>query len=251
MGRLTATSNPTGIKEIDRKRANLSISDGLGGRTFMLDHLSLDGLDIPSDSLLIVVAKAGNTNIRHELGSVASYSKHALSLQGLDLSQPLRFRILIHKADDPKLIGSIENIRAHDESQSESLIPMEPAQLGERLWRLVINEDGPVLQFNSDVFPNASGAENFTPFGALVLPEALRQVMADIADDPARLSDDGDPMFVWANWLDSIGAEQPPDDVGEAAVKQEWCDRVVDRFCEKFLFAQRLKAELLKVAGND
>jgi hypothetical protein len=127
---------------------------------------------------------------------------------------------------------------------------MEPADLGERLWRLVINEDGPVLQFNSMVFPSAAGAENYVPFGAMVLPEALRQVMEKIAEEPGCLDDEGDPWSAWAGWLDGIGSERPPLDDDEEA-RNAWCNHVVDCFCGHFGFASRLKAELLREAGND
>jgi hypothetical protein len=127
---------------------------------------------------------------------------------------------------------------------------MEPADLGERLWKLVIADDGPVLQFNSIVFPSAAGAENYMPFGALVLPEALRQVMERIAEEPACLEDEDDPWSAWGRWLDAIGAERPPADDDEE-LKAAWCNEVVDRFCGRFNFASRLHAEFLKGAGND
>jgi hypothetical protein len=152
--------------------------------------------------------------------------------------------------ENPKLVASIENISTRDDSQSESLLPMEPADLGERLWKLVINEDGPVLQFNLKVFPSAAGAENYIPFGAMVLPEALRQVMEKIAEEPGCLEDESDPWFAWAGWLNAIGAGRPPVD-GEPDELASWCNQVVDRFCGKFNFATQLNAELLKGAGND
>lgn len=250
MGRLSARSNPTGLKEIDRGRVTISVSEIAGRRSFILDRLDLKGTELAGDLLVFVVAKAGNTNVRYEMGTLSSLLHESKSLDGLDRSQPLRFRVLLHEAGNPKLSASIENLRARDDSQSESLLPMEPADLGERLWKLVIEEDGPILQFNSMVFPSAAGAESNIAFGALVLPEALRLVMERIADEPGCLEDEGDPWGFWAKWLDSIGAERPSADADEMA-KTEWCNRVVDRFCGHFKFASCLQAELLKGAGID
>lgn len=248
MGRLSARSNPTGLKEVDRGRVGISVSEVAGRRSFTLDRLDLKGTGLPDSLRIVVVARAGNTTVRHEMGTVAMTENEGRSIDGLDRSQPLRFRVLLHDEDSPKLVASIENLRARDDSQSESLLPMEPADLGERLWKLAISEDGPVLQFNSRVFPSAAGAENYIAFGAMVLPEALRQVMEKIADEPGCLEDEGDPWSVWGVWLSSIGAEPPPVDEEEKPV---WCNQVVDRFCGKFKFASRLQDELLKGAGND
>lgn len=250
MGRLSARSNPTGLKEVDRSRVAISVSEIAGRRSFTLDRLDLKGTGLLENLLVVIVARAGNTNVRHSMGTIAGLAHDSRPIDGLDRSQPLRFRVLLHEEGNPRLAASVENLRPRDDSQSESLLPMEPADLGERLWKLVINEDGPVLQFNSMVFPSAAGAENYIPFGALVLPEALRQVMEKISDEPGCLDDEGDPWNAWAGWLDGIGAEQPPID-DDDEMKKAWCNQVVDRFCVRFGFATRLQAELLKGAGND
>lgn len=250
MARLSARSNPTGLIEIDRNRVSISVSEIGGKRSFQLERLNLEGKALPNALKVVVIARAGNTSVRHEMGTVSNLIRDCRSIDGLDRSQPLRFRVLMHEEGSPKLAGSIENLRARDDAQSESLLPMEPADLGERLWRLVIHEDGPVLQFNSQVFPSAAGAENYIPFGAFVLPEALRQVMEKLADDPGCLEDVDSPWFSWAGWLDKIGAEKPAFE-DEDDAKALWCNQVVDRFCERFKFAGSLQAELLRGTGND
>jgi hypothetical protein len=248
MGRLSAKSNPTRLKEIDRKRISISVSDVAGKLSFRLERLDLKGTGLSENLKVVIVARAGNTNLRYEMGTVAHLENWQKSLDGLDRSQPLRFRVLLHEEGNPILAASCENMRARDDTHSESLLPMEPADLGERLWKLVINEDGPVLQFNSIIFPSAAGAESYTPFGAMVLPEALRQIMEKIAYDPGCFDDESDPWNVWAEWLKSIGAEHPPDDDD---LKDQWCNKVVDCFCEKYRFASQLKADFEKGASSD
>jgi hypothetical protein len=238
------------LREIDRSRVTISVSEIAGRRSFILDRLDLKDADLAGNLKVFVVAKAGNTNARYDMGTLSSLSHESRPLDGLDRSQPLRFRVLLHEEGNPKLVASIENLRARDDSQSESLLPMEPADLGERIWRLVVDENGPILQFNSMVFPSAAGAENYIPFGALVLPEALRLAMERIASEPGCLEDEGDPWSMWAGWLDAIGADRPPSDDDEEA-RAIWCNRVVDRFCGHFKFASRLQADLLKGAGSD
>lgn len=249
MARLSARSNPTGLREIDRRCVTLSLSEAGGRIAFVLERLDLKDTGFSETLKVVAIARAGNSSARFEMGTAGGYTREAKLLDGLDLSHPLRFRILLHEADNPRLVGSIENLRARDESQSESLLPMESAHLAERLWRLVITEDGPVLQFNSVVFPSAAGAENFLPFSALVLPEALRQVMQKIAEDPACLEDEGSIWRPWAAWLEAIGAARPPGG-DEEEDGSAWCDDVVDRFCTRCRFATSLHSELLKGAGE-
>lgn len=246
MGRLSARSNPTSLRELDRNRVTLTVSEAAGRRTAILERLDLKDTGLADTLQVILIARAGATSVRHAMGPAAAWSREGKSLDGLDPSQPLRFRVLLHEQGTPRLVASVENLRARDDSQSESLLPMEPADLGERVWQLAIGDDGPVLKFNSQVFPSASGAENFIPFGAMVLPEALRQVMLAIVEDPTRLDDEGDPLYPWGAWLDAIGAGRPSGDEDE----YEWPDRVVDQFCNRCSFASRLKAELLKGSGE-
>lgn len=249
MGRLSARSNPTALKELDRNRVTLTVSETAGRRVAILERLDLKDTGL-SDSLQVtLIARGGATSVRHAMGSVASFSREGKSLEALDPSQAQRFRILLHEEGNPKLVASVENLRARGDAQSESLLPMEAADLGERVWQLTIDDEGPVLKFNSRVFPSASGAENFIPFGAMVLPEALRQVMQKIADDPSRLDDESDPLYPWGAWIEAIGAERPPADDDESS-KAQWGDRVVDHFCNRCAFATRLKAELLKGSGE-
>ena len=243
MGRVSARSNPTNLREIDRSRINISVSEIDDQRSFTLDKLDLKGLGMSEDLKLVCIAEAGRTRLRFELGTASSWPRVRQPLDGLDRSASLRFRIILHEEGNPRLAASAENLRPMNDSQSESLLPMEPADLGERLWRLEIREDGPVLQFNSSVFPSAAGIENYLPFGALVLPEALRQVLEEIAKDPAKLDDENDAWNAWGKWLDAIGADRPAAEDDED-VRKTWCNEISGIFCDRHRFASHLRASL-------
>ena len=243
MGRLSTRSNPTGLKEIEKRRIDILVSEIEGRRHFNLLKLDLSGMGLADDHRVVCVARAGKSSQRFEMGTVASCRKDNLLLDDLDRSELLRFRILIHADGSPQLSASAENLRPMDDSQSESLLPMEPADLGQLLWRLEFNEEGPVLKFNAVVFPSAAGVENYPPFGALVLPEAVRQVMEKLADEPNVLNDESDPLSSWGMWLDALGMDRPKVDADDGE-KREWCQSVVDAFCTRHSFAARLEHEL-------
>lgn len=244
MGRLSARSNPTDLTEIDRYRVNIFVSEVNGQRSFTLDKFDVAGLGLPENLTLICIAGAGPTSKRFDLGSVLSWSRESCSLEGLDKSASLRFRILLHEAGSPRLVASVENLRPMDDTQSESLLPMEPAELGERLWRLELRDDGPVLQFNVSVFPSAAGVENYFPFNAFVLPEALSQVIKHLSEEPEKLNDENDAWYSWAAWLDSIGADRPPAEEEDEDVKKSWCQDTLSIFCDRHRFSSRLLEEL-------
>ncbi len=248
MGRLSTRSNPTNLREIPKNRVNISVGQNGDGRFFVLDRLDIEGLKLGGDLSVICIARAGRSSQRYELGMVSSWSHESQSLAGLDASEPLRFRIVLHEPGNPRLVASAERIRPMDDSQSESLLPMEPADLGERLWRLDLRDDGPVLLINMTVFPSAAGVENFPPFGSLVLPEALHKVLQYIAANPSCLDDDADEAWSgWSAWLEAMGAEKPPEDEAE---QDQWCREAVANFCQRHRFASKLREDLRKGEGE-
>ena len=251
MGRLSARSNPTGLRELERSRVTISVSEIGGKRFFSLIQLNVDNVTLSNDLQVICIARAGNTSQRFHLGSLATWSREIFSLSDLDESAPLRFRLLFHTIDNPKLVASVENLRIAQGRDSESLLPMEPAKLGQLLWRLEFRDsEGPVLLFNSEVFPSAAGIENYLAFRALVLPEALRQVISRIADEPDRLDDEDDSYYPWGGWLDSMGG-RPPSDSSDETARKEWCDQIIGTFCERHSFAAKLHHELTEGVAHD
>lgn len=242
--RLSARSNPTGLKELDRNLISISTTLNKNNFLFKVEKLSINENFYNRDLKLIIVALAGKTSKRFDIGSLYKASIGAEhNISDLDMSSPLRFRLLIRDFDNPKLIGSIENIRPNSDDQADSILPMQPLDLGQRLWKLdIIENEGPILFFNSSVFSNAAGSENYLPFATLVLPDALRQVMQHISNEPDILEDENDIWHPWGEWLDGIGAERPPNDVEDEASKNMWCNEVVEIFCNLHKFSDKLNA---------
>lgn len=240
MGRLSGISNPTSLKEIPKNRISLSVTETGGKKSFALEKLDVSEMDIPADALLICNARAGKSSRRFDLGNITTFNRKPQPLDGLDESSSLKFRVLIRNPQNPILIASAENIRpiTADDQQGESLIPMTGAELGQLLWKLEIEDTGPSLLFNNKIFPNAAGAENFLPFVALVLPEALRQVLLELADNPENLNDESHWMYYWGEWLDSLTFSRPTgDDKFENA---EWINEILELFCQSHVFADHL-----------
>jgi hypothetical protein len=250
MARTTSTSNPTGLVEIDRKDVTVDVMTVGRDRYVSVPRLNLTAYKLPATTLVVCIARAGNTTHRIELGALAAWDKASRILTDLAVDAPLRFRLLFHEAGKPMLLASCENIRPRNNSDAESLLPMEPADLGEELWRFKMQADGPVILYNREVFATASAATGFPPFQALVMPEALRQVCRELARAPARLSDESDVLFDWGQWLDGLGVDRPPGADEEESVRDTWVDEVVEVFAARFKFASLLRRNLAEV-GND
>lgn len=238
MARISTRSNPTNLLEIDKKNVNLVLTELGGTRFFSLAKLDLASFDLPLDSVVVCVARTGYTSQRFELGPLLNWSKEEHSLDDLDPFGSIRFRVLVHPPNSPKLLAAAENIRPVNDTDSESLLPMEAADLGQQMWRLEMKEDGPILKFNGAVFSSAAGVENYLPFGAFVLPEALRQVLLAIARDPDQLEDETDPLNAWGPWIDSTGLGRIPPGAEESE-QIEWSDSIVSSFCRRHQFASR------------
>lgn len=239
MPRISGTTNPTNLKEIARKDIRLTRADLGGKKVFEVGRLDLGGYDFRGDERVIVIARAGNTSRRYEIGTVAAWGRQPYSLDGLDPSQVLKFRILVREENSPRLLASAEGIRCAGDEDVESLLPIVSADLGERVWNLAIDEDGAVLQVNERVFPSGASAESYPPFRALVLPEALRQILDHLAEEPERLQSDA--WMAWTAWMRSLDIDPPPRDGDLAEV---WVRESTARFCDHFRSTSDLQQSL-------
>lgn len=245
MKRLSGSSNPTNIKEISKNKVFLSISESDGKRWFALEKLDLSDLGLPHDSKVICTARAGKTSRRFELGTISSFSRKPSLLEGIDESSVLRFRLLIRNDQNAVLLATAEGINPVDvdEQLGESLLPMTGVDLGQLVWKLELDAStGPTLLFNNKVFPNAAGANNFSPFVSLVIPEALKQVLKDLSGHVEDLSDESSWRYNWGQWIDNMGLPRPlGDDEDENA---QWVDESLTVFCDQFIFSDHLKHDM-------
>lgn len=246
MARTSSTSNPTGLKEIDRRHVTLAVTRKGPDRFLTVARLELAEYSLPPDLELLCIARAGNSSQRCKLGTLGAWDKSAQLLKGLDAQAPVRFRLLVHSTDSPKLVATCENIRPRSDDQGESLLPMVPADLGEELWQFECLSDGPVLLFNQAVFPTAAVASAYPAFRALVMPEALRQVCRILAAEPDRFDDDNDPLSAWGPWIDQLGTGRV-DRGDDERDRSEWVESVVKAFAETNRFASQLRREMTEV----
>lgn len=237
MPSVSGRTNPTGRKDIARKHVSIAVREVNGSRVFEIVALDLNSYGFASGLPLIVIATAGSTRIRTEVGTTSVWQRGPFSLDELDFSQILRFRLLVSEPGTAKLVGSAEGIRPVGDGDADSMIPIETADLGELLWQLDILDEMAVLKVNVAVYPTGASAQNNVAFQALVVPEALRQVLAMLASEPERLTSEESPWKEWVGWLADLGFEPPFGDID----KDQWVREVVGAFCSKHRFATDLR----------
>lgn len=213
-------------------------------RTAALTRMELSKYGLKEDLQVVLVARSASTFVRLPLGTVGLWNKAPHQLSGLDPAGVLRFRLLLHRADDPKIVASAENLVARDLDQADSFLAMQSADLGDVVWELSWTGGEPVVLFNQAVFPNAKGAIGYPPFAAFVLPEVVRQVMRRIADEPEKLDDSSDPLAVWKALLARLGIDDVPDEESDESDKEAWVKGVVSAFASQNNVAAGLKRGL-------
>lgn len=232
------TTNPTGIREIPKSNVGLRIDRNLKGE---IDRLTLESLDLSEASLdpdarIAVIGKARDTECFFDGGTVSNRKSIASEpLDQIDKSHPFYVRVLVYDDADKRILASCERLSVYEaeEGSLQSLLPVEPAPLGEELWRLAASDGNrPILQVNNDADLGMLDLIRHDAFvQGLVLPEAIRRTLEHLLRHPAEDDDDDDWQNRWIRYLEGLGIEIPSDLKDEegdiTVVSREWVDEAV------------------------
>lgn len=258
MGQISKTTNPTGLKQIDRKHFVARVKDdGPKGRVFWLEKFDFEAARIDPGVRMACVAHAGATEAYFDLGAVSDFEKSPLSLEGIATDKPLKFRFIFNKPGESLLVGYADGVRAIDEAGNlgSSLVDIEPRKLDGVAWKLVLPEgagtgDKPNVLVEMSLFPNAASAVNHPWFGVLVMPEVMRQIAMAIAGDADALDDPESWIEPWGAFISAIGVDPPvASDEDDVAARQDWADRVVERFAAKGIYKHHLARVMAEMDG--
>jgi hypothetical protein len=246
MPRLSTLSNPTGLIDLEKKRISIVIDDQPARKSYSLTQLDMTDVSLPQNARVIVVARRGNSEIRIDHGPLSDWNKSFVDASELSEDGTWSFRLLLVAPESPKLLAAAENIRPDGLGETESLIGLEPADLGQVPWELLILEqDGrAVIRFSRELYSNAAEAEADRRFTCLVFPEALRQLVFWHTQHIGALSEHHWEPF--KNWLSIHGVDDEPEEHYSTEDSQEWCRKVVVAFSERFRGVDQLKERKVK-----
>lgn len=244
MPRLSTLSNPTGLKDLDKKLVGIVIDDQGATPAYSLVRLDLSDVALPAQAHVVVIARKGNAELRVDHGVVTNWNKGFIDASELGTDGVWIFRVLIILPGSPQLLAAIENVRPEGLGNSESLIALEPAELGHVPWEFVVLElDGRgVIRFNREVYANSGAAEADARFACLVFPEAIRQLAAWHTQNVGALAESHWEPF--KSWLTMHGITVDPLEDDSSEEKDKWCRSVVSAFCARNRFADVLRGQM-------
>lgn len=260
MGQITRTTNPTGLKQVDKKHFVVRVrDDGPDCRVFWLDSFDYLAANLDPSLQLGCIAHAGNTEEFFDLGLVSDVKKTPASLRALATDKPLRFRFIFTKPGESLLTGYTDGVRALDEAGNlgSSLVDIEPADLKGIAWRLQLPEgsgagEKPNVLVERSLFSNAIAAVNHHWFGILVMPEVMRQIAMAIAMEPSALDDSETWIAPWAGFIAALGVDPPVEyDADDTTGPQAWADEVVTRFAAKGVFKHHMTKASAEMGGEE
>jgi len=260
VGQITRTTNPTGLKKIDKRHFVVRAQDdGKGGRVFWLQSFDFEAAKLDSSVQMGCIAHAGSNEEYFDLGPVSSFIRTPFSLSGLAADKPLKFRFIFNRCDESLLVGYVDGVRALDEAGAlgSSLVDIEPASLRGIAWRLVLPEgtgtgEKPNVLVERALFPTAISAAGHSWFGVLVMPEVMRQIAMAIAEDPSALDDSESWVAPWVDFIEALGAELPVRfEEEDSQAKQAWAEEVVARFAAKGVFEHHMRRALAEMGGSE
>ena len=230
--------NYTGRRRIEHTDVSVTLDPlGPGRHSFSAD-LRLASYKLPKRARIFVEAYKNVNRMRFDFGTIGAPS-HPPAWQ-LELTEfagtnnmLFRVKVVDFDAELGKLLAEADQIRprlADDTgAEREPLLHVRKDDLGERLWRVEI-QDGdselmPCVVINAKL-EKASFTQS-SEFRALVLPSVIEQVLHALP-----LPGECEPETWAARWwsfLGRLGAGIPESNETRA----EWIDDAVDRFCRK------------------
>jgi hypothetical protein len=239
--------NFTDRARIPRSAVQIALRRGDDGILAFDPRLALDALRAPAAARVYIEAWYRSSYMRFDCGTVARFSPPAdRRLTEIDSDNVVRFRVKVvdNSAGEHRIVAAADDItiaeKKPDEASRRSLLPVNFCELGDQVWRVTFDANGPVLDLNGSI-PNIEvQAKSDARFFALVYPAAVREILTRIllVDDyePAEESDEW-----WSLWL-RWGAELTDDAVPDEADDREvWIEEVVAAFCGRHQVASRFQ----------
>lgn len=256
MKQISRTTNPTGLRNVDRKCFLLRSSDACQGRVFWLERFDYKAAGIGPQALMSCVASAGSTEQYFRLGTAGDPVRAPLSIVELARDKPLRFRFSFHMPGETRLVGFADGIKPVDEAGQlgGSLVDIEPCDLGGVVWSISMPEathgagEKPCVQVERTIFPTAQAAVSHPWFVALVMPEVMRRVAVLVAKDQGCLDNDGVWLSDWAEFFMELDVGPSPPEEDEVL---DWAEHVACRFASSGAMRHQIERILAEMKGDD
>lgn len=246
--------NYTGRRKILRDHVSVEVRLPSGaGPSVAFASFSLDSYGFPADSKVIVEAHRPSGMQRER--SAAVRTRQGNGTVELDLGNfadpaDCRFAVrVIEPGAGGRLLGVAKQLVARDpnvpDGANASLLTVERADLGHRLWKLDLQGSSPVLfvSGDSDVIPNHREFVRDPYFLSIVLPDVLDSCLRwALGADPSS-KDDHEEAWNWCQLGEQLAQRNMPNDVeGDLADVDEFVAAAVEAFCRRNAVRERYRS---------
>ena len=244
--------NFTGRQRISTSDVTIELHNEAIPPVFKVPHFSLQSYGLPAEALVCIEAYHRTDYMRFELGTVADITvPESFVLTKFGSPDGIRFRVKVTSVTDPtagQLLAEGSGISpVWLDDVPESLLPVEPTDLGQEVFRLYF-QGGPVLQINENIV-HWKEVVRSDYFRSLVYPIVLRSLLTQLLREGIPDSDDNDdwrfPWLRFAQDLPDVAALPDPNDDYEI---DQWVNGVVSSFSRAShmydIFSKRWNAEV-------
>lgn len=234
--------NFTGRQSIAGKDIAIVLNDQETPVSFEVTSLSLQGYDLPDTALVRIEAYRGLVKNSYELGCVARFALPGrTALPEFVSPDRIRFRVKVTSAEGQtrgQILAVGNRIQPDWKSgNKESLLPVRPVpDLEQEVFRLIFEDEGPVLQVNDKLEQWRELTRGHPYFVALVYPASIRAVFTYILHEERQL--DMENPDHWPNqWLrfaeNHLKAGPRPQNDGDLDAARSWINDVAEAFARK------------------
>ncbi|HWO42232.1 MAG TPA: hypothetical protein VNO43_10560 [Candidatus Eisenbacteria bacterium] len=232
--------NYTGRKKIPRSSVRIQIHKEGQRRRFEAE-LALGDLQLPKEARLYIEAYYRAAYQRFNFGTVGDpRSPSERWLDSIPIGKPLfRVKVVVVMDGLSRIIAAADRIVPDDttlkEDSRQSLLPVEYADLGDRVWALELDADWPCLLLNKRFEGIREAARSGPEFLTLVYPEVFRAILARALQE-GRFDPDCDDDDWGTLWLRFACRElqrpRPPE--GPDSQHNDWIEGAVNALCVRF-----------------
>lgn len=227
--------NYTGRKAINRSDAKVLIDDD---PLRFQAALSLGDYGFPADAKVFVEAYRQTNWMRFEFGTVGSVQAPGdLQLLDFDTHEGILFRVRVTATANPKgrLLAEADQIspvhsKESGEEARESLLPIKPEDLGERVFRVDF-DDRPILLINNQ-FGDWRALARSPAFVCIALPQALQEILTRVLciEKYYETEDAADWKARWLKFASLMpGSSEPPGEDDQDRI-DDWINEAVAAF---------------------
>ncbi len=244
--------NYTQRKKIPRNRVRIQLSRTRDQLAFDLS-LNLDGLELPSEARVYLEAWYRTSYMRFACGNVGNPAiPEDRRLTEIDSRNVVHFRLKVVDESDRhhRIVGVADGIRITDGDPSRGAsIPLLPVSfsegLGEMLWNVQFESDGPLLELNQRLESIEQISKLDPLFLAAVYPAAVREIFTEmlLVEEVDPHEEGEDWWHLWLRWAHGLTTEPVPEREADPGLKRMWIEQLAREFAARHALLDRMRSE--------